>query len=102
MKLKILSFDRQLTHCFGDPWKDVHILATLLVGSAFIVALIVYEWKFRKDGLFNHGLYSRDRNFVLATICVFVEGIVFYAVNGYYVYEITLLYETDLIIGLLQ
>lgn len=85
-----------------DPWKDAHILAPLLVGFAVLIAFGIYEWKGRKDGLFHHGLYSRDRNFLLASLCIFDEGIVFYAAAGYFVYEMEVLYETNLILALFQ
>lgn len=86
----------------SDPWTDAHILATLLVGFACIVALALYEWKGRDDGLFHHGLYSRNRNFLLASLCIFAEGIVFYAAAGYFVFEMTTLYETKLLLALFQ
>jgi len=40
-----------------DPWTNAHVLATFLVGSSIIVALIVYEKWFKKDGLFHHDLF---------------------------------------------
>ncbi len=41
-----------------DPWKDAHVLAPLLVGTAVIAALVVYESVVKNDGMFNHKLFS--------------------------------------------
>jgi MFS family permease len=76
-------------------WTDPHVLATFLVGVALIFGLGIYEWKFKKDGMFHHGLFSNGWNFVIALICVFVEGLVFFAANNYFAFETGVLYETD-------
>ena len=76
-------------------WTDAHILAPFLTGVALIIVLAVYETKFKKDGMFHHGLFSQGWNFVIALICVFVEGLVFFAANNYFAFEVTILYETD-------
>jgi hypothetical protein len=85
-----------------DPWNSAHILATLFVGVTAIAALAIYEWKGRTDGLFHHGLYSRNRNFLLASLCIFAEGIVFYAAAGYFVYEVQTVFESRTILSLFQ
>jgi FtsH-binding integral membrane protein len=76
-------------------WTDAHILATFLIGIALIIGLGVYEWKYKKDGMFHHGLFSRGWNFVIALVAVFVEGLVFFAANNYFAFEVNVLYETD-------
>ena len=42
---------------FKDPWTNVRVLAPFLIGAGFLVALGIYEWKFKKDGMFHHGLF---------------------------------------------
>jgi hypothetical protein len=76
-------------------WTDVHILAPFLIGVALIAALAVYETKFKKDGMFHHGLFSNGYNFVIALVCVFVEGLSFFAANNYFAFEVGVLFETD-------
>lgn len=71
------------------------MLGPLLIGAAFVFALIVYEWRFKKDGMVHHGLFSRNRNCALALFCIFIEGLVFFAANAYYPYQVTVVYETD-------
>lgn len=82
------------------PWTSAHVLATFLVGVAVTAALIIYQWRFRRDGMFHHGLF-RDRNFPIALVGVFCEGISFYCANNYFAFEVSLFYTTDsLTIGL--
>lgn len=82
------------------PWTSANVLATFLVGVAVTTALIVYQWRFRRDGMFHHGLF-RDRNFPIALLGVFCEGITFYCSNNYFAFEVSLFYTTDsLAVGL--
>jgi MFS family permease len=76
-------------------WSDAHILATFIIGVALIVAFAVYETKFKRDGMFHHDLFANNWNFVIALVCVFVEGLAFLAANNYFAFEISVLYETD-------
>jgi hypothetical protein len=75
-------------------WKSSNVLATFLVGLVFTAGLIIYEWRFRGDGMFHHGLF-RDRNFPIAMICIFCEGITFYCANNYFAFEVSLFYTTN-------
>jgi len=76
-------------------WPDAHVIAPFLVGVALIACLVIYESKFKKDGMFHHGLFSNGWNFVIALICVFVEGLVFFSANNYFAFQVSVLYETD-------
>ena len=76
-------------------WPNVRIMVPFFLGLAFMVALGVYETRFKKDGMFHHGLFSMGRNFVIALFCVFVEGLVFFAANNYFAFQASILYETD-------
>lgn len=71
------------------------MLGPFLVGAVFVAVLIVYEWRFKKDGMIHHGLFSRDRNCAIALCCIFIEGLVFFAANAYFPYQVAVLYETD-------
>lgn len=84
---------------FADPWNDAHVLAPLLVGFAFSAVFIIYEWKFKKDGLIHHRLFSRDRNFALALLGVFTEGCVFFATIAFFTYQVSVLYYTNIIVA---
>ncbi|KAH8682678.1 siderophore iron transporter [Xylariales sp. PMI_506] len=76
-------------------WTDPHVPVPFAVGLALIIGLIVYETKFKKDGMFHHGLFANGRNFAIALLCVFVEGLVFFAANNYFAFQVGVLYETD-------
>jgi MFS family permease len=79
------------------PWKSAHVLALLLIGAAFLVVLVVHQAKFKKNGLFHHDLFKGDRNFAIALFIMFVDGAAFFAVNGYFAFEVSVLYETDVL-----
>ncbi|KAH8894655.1 MFS general substrate transporter [Thozetella sp. PMI_491] len=79
-------------------WSDPHTSATFAVGLALIIALIVYETLVKKDGMLHHGLFTNPtnrRNFPIALLAVFVEGLVFFAANNYFAFEMGVLFETD-------
>lgn len=81
------------------PWTNAHILATFLIGVVLSSALILYEWRFKSDGMFHHDLFG-SRNFPIALACIFVEGLVFFSANNYFAFEVSTLYTTDsLLVG---
>ena len=71
-------------------WSDAHVTAPFAIGCVFLVALVVYEWKFKKDGLFHHDLFH-NRNFALALIGIWIEGFVFMAANLWFPYSMSVL-----------
>ncbi|KAJ3549458.1 hypothetical protein NM208_g492 [Fusarium decemcellulare] len=82
------------------PWGQPRVSATFAVGVSLCIGLVIYEVFFKKDGMFHHGLFSRDRNFAIATFCVFIEGVAFFAANNYFAFQVSVLYEQDsLIVG---
>ncbi|KAK4034555.1 putative siderophore iron transporter protein [Parachaetomium inaequale] len=76
-------------------WSDPRVSATFAVGLALSLALVVYETRYKKDGLFHHGLFSRNRNFSIACVAIFLEGLAFFAVNSYFSFQVGVLYEPD-------
>ena len=77
------------------PWKSPHIIVPLLVGVALLSAFFIYEYRFTDTGVLHHGLFSRGRNFALALLCIFVEGLVFFASNQYFGFEIVAIYQQN-------
>jgi hypothetical protein len=71
-------------------WSDAHVAAPFALGCAFILALIVYEWKYKRDGLFHHDLF-RNRNFALSLAGIWIEGFVFMAANLWFPYSMQVL-----------
>lgn len=85
-----------------DPysWSSAHVLAPLLVGIALIGLLAVHQSFFKKDGLMHHDLFSKDRNFALAAVVIFLDGAVFFSCTNYYPLEIALVFlATDVQVG---
>lgn len=82
----------------GNPysWGDAHVLGPFIIGIGFLVAFIFYSWRIRSDGFMNHKLFG-DRNFALVLALVFLEGLVFFAVNSYLSYEVSVLYDLNLL-----
>lgn len=58
-----------------------------------IITFVIYEWKFKSDGLFHHGLFAKDRNFPLALFCICAEGLVFFTANSFLSYQVSVLYD---------
>ncbi|KAK3991272.1 siderophore iron transporter [Cladorrhinum sp. PSN332] len=82
-------------------WSDVRVSGTFAIGLAISVALAVYETYFKTDGMFHHGLFTGNRNFTIATLCVFSEGVAFFAANTYFAFQVNVLYESDaLLVGI--
>lgn len=77
------------------PWKSAHILAPFIIGVAILVAFFLYEWKFTRIGMLHHDLFSRGRNFVVAELCILIEGMVFFATNNYFGFEVAVLYDAN-------
>ena len=42
----------------SDPWTSPIVLAPFIIGILVLVTLGIYEWKFTKEGMFHHGLFS--------------------------------------------
>lgn len=76
-------------------WSNPHVLAPLIVGLVFFLALIGHQTFIKKDGLIHHDLFKKDRNFAVALVCFFVDGLIFWAANNYYSFQVSVLYETD-------
>ncbi|KAK5043481.1 hypothetical protein LTR84_011950 [Exophiala bonariae] len=82
-------------------WTDAHIIAPFSIGVLLLVGLGVHQGFIKKDGMIHHDLFQKDRNFAISLICIFVEGMVFFATNNFLPFEVSVLYETDAVrIGL--
>ncbi|KAI5467908.1 major facilitator superfamily domain-containing protein [Mariannaea sp. PMI_226] len=82
-------------------WSDPHTSVPFAVGLALAVVLVVYETKFKADGMFHHGLFrGKNMNFAISLVAVFCEGLAFFAATVYYPFQVQLLYESDpLLVG---
>lgn len=71
-------------------WFDAHILAPFIIGVVLLLAFILYEWRWKSDGMLHHGLFKR-RNFPISLGIAFAEGLSFFTCNNYYPFETGLL-----------
>ncbi|KAH6986962.1 major facilitator superfamily domain-containing protein [Ilyonectria destructans] len=76
-------------------WGDAHILAPFVLGLAFLLGLAIHNGFYKRNGLFHHALFQKDRNFALAMLAMFVEGMSFFAANNFFALEMSVLFETD-------
>ncbi|KIX04881.1 uncharacterized protein Z518_05752 [Rhinocladiella mackenziei CBS 650.93] len=67
-------------------WGSAPVLVPLTTGLAMMLAFVLYEWLARKDGLAHHDLF-RDRNFIISIIVIFAEGVAFFTLNNYFIFE---------------
>lgn len=71
-------------------WSDAHILAPFIIGVVLLIAFILYEWRWKSDGMLHHGLF-KNRNFPISLAIAFAEGLSFFTCNNYYPFETSLL-----------
>ncbi|KAK3934176.1 major facilitator superfamily domain-containing protein [Diplogelasinospora grovesii] len=79
------------------PWADPHTSATFAAGLFALALLAINETFFKKDGMLHHGLFQ-NRNFAIALVCIFCEGLAFFGANNYFAFQVGVLYETDALI----
>lgn len=63
-------------------WNDAHILGTFILGLVLLLLFCLYEWRFKKDGIAHHGLF-KDKNYIVALISAFQEGLAVFTLNSY-------------------
>lgn len=68
---------------------NVRILTTFIIGVTMLILFAFYEWRFKKDGMFHHGLFSH-RNYLISLIGIFTEGAAVFAANTYFSFEVSL------------
>lgn len=76
------------------PWTNVRIIIPFFLGAVLMIAFALYEWRFRKDGIFHHGLLI-DRNMWIALATIFAEGVAFFAANSYFAFSVSILTRAD-------
>ena len=76
-------------------WSNAHIIAPFVIGIIFLAALAIHQTKFKRDGLFHHDLFKKDRNFALSLCCITVEGAVFFAAANFFPFEVSVLVTSD-------
>jgi MFS family permease len=76
-------------------WSNAHILVPFILGLFLLCGLAVYEVKFKRDGIFHHDMFKKDRNLAICLFCIFVEGMALFASNEFFGLEVGTLWETD-------
>ncbi|KAE8315878.1 major facilitator superfamily domain-containing protein [Aspergillus transmontanensis] len=79
-------------------WGSPNILGPFIVGVVAMILFIVYEWRFKKDGMLHHDLWH-NRNFAVSLLVIFVEGLSFFAANSYFAYEVMVMYDVNILIA---
>jgi hypothetical protein len=77
-------------------WDSVNILAPFIIGVVSLIVFIIYELRFKRDGMLNIDLWQH-RNFGIAMFVIFVEGIAFIAANSYFAFQVSLVYDASLL-----
>jgi len=71
-------------------WRDVHVLAPLLIGIVLLILLAIYATRFKKDGLFHHALFH-DRNFPISVVASAIEGMGYMTAAVFFPYALSVL-----------
>lgn len=79
-------------------WSSANILGPFSIGIVAMILFVVYEWRFKKDGILHHDLWQ-NRNFAVSLLVIFVEGVSFFAANSYYTYELMVIYDVNILSG---
>ncbi|KAJ6038236.1 siderophore iron transporter [Penicillium canescens] len=77
-------------------WSSANILGPFIIGVVAMILFAVHEWRFKRDGILNHDLWV-NRNFAVSLLVIFVEGLAFFAVNSYFAFEITVIYDANIL-----
>ncbi|KPI35263.1 uncharacterized protein AB675_3769 [Cyphellophora attinorum] len=75
-------------------WSNAHVSAPFAVGLALLIALVIYSWRIKPDGLINHGLFQH-RNFALVLVVIFAEGMAFFCANNFQPLTTLVFFTTD-------
>ncbi|KAI5480125.1 MFS general substrate transporter [Pseudohyphozyma bogoriensis] len=74
-------------------WSSPHVLGTIIVGVLFFVVLALHQTFWQKHGVLDHDLFV-SRNFALASIGCFIEGIGFVVFVSFYPLQVANLWDT--------
>ncbi|EEU33362.1 uncharacterized protein NECHADRAFT_30516, partial [Fusarium vanettenii 77-13-4] len=77
-------------------WDSANILGPFIIGVMAIILFVVYEWRFKKDGILHHDLWHH-RNFAVSLFVIFIEGLSFFAANSYFAFEVSLIYDASVL-----
>ncbi|KAG9241868.1 major facilitator superfamily domain-containing protein [Calycina marina] len=61
-------------------WHSAHVLVTLLLGSALLIAFYIWETKFAKFPMFPHRLKQDPRILAMTLVITFISGANFFSV----------------------
>lgn len=75
-------------------WSNAHVSVPFALGLALLLALIIYSWRVKKDGMINHGLFQHH-NFALTLLCIFAEGVAFFCANNFQPLTTLVFFTTD-------
>lgn len=93
----LVLFGFALTSSTGIyPWSSSKIIGPIVVGPVLLITFVLYEWLMKKDGMLHHAVFTHGRNFPLVFGLFFIEGLLFYATNSYFSYEVAAVYGKDL------
>ncbi|KAH7067739.1 major facilitator superfamily domain-containing protein [Paraphoma chrysanthemicola] len=72
------------------PFVDGHVMGPFISGIVCLIGFGLWEWKGTSEGLLDHKLFGH-RNFPLAVVGFFIEGVSFLTVSNYFAFEISFL-----------
>jgi hypothetical protein len=59
---------------YSHPWDSAYVLAQLILGVLCLAAFVVWEWKFCKDPMVPHEMFSGQRIVAMAYGIAFIAG----------------------------
>ncbi|KAL2064448.1 hypothetical protein VTL71DRAFT_4942 [Oculimacula yallundae] len=77
------------------PWSSGKVLGPLISGIILILAFPLWEWKGTKNPMVPGAIFRGQNVVAISLVVVFIAGMNFYAVLGFFPVMLTALYETN-------
>ena len=59
---------------YSHPWTSAYVLVTLIIGILLIFAFVVWEWRFARNPMIPHEMFSGQKIVGMAYGIAFVAG----------------------------
>ncbi|KAH0845698.1 hypothetical protein AYO21_05907 [Fonsecaea monophora] len=80
---------------YSHPWKSAYVIVQLIIGILLIAAFVIWEWKYCKEPMVPHEMFSGQRIVGMAYGIAFVAGMNFYAMLNFFPLVYSTVFEPD-------
>ncbi|OCT47870.1 putative major facilitator superfamily transporter [Cladophialophora carrionii] len=80
---------------YSHPWSSGYVIAQLIVGVFLLAAFVVWEWKYCKDPMVPHEMFTGQRIVAMAYGIAFIAGMNFYAMLNFFPLAFSSIFDPD-------